>query len=342
MEPPLELTWGFKLGCVVRYDRQRYSQYLASGDGIFWETDQSLDLDAKFNHLVRSDIIQALKLEKIPVHGILGTLSSSERFAKWTVWLDGSIIPTPKQLPPEWAGSSYTGIELKTPIFLYKENAFQQLIQVISILNKKFSIFVNYTCGLHVHIGNGNEDIPFSTARNLATLATAFERQLNSLHPYYRIHNKYCRPLGWQWNGLDPIQIATEIEKFGNIDHLVEKLSQVQGNPEKHHAINFLNLIGRDCTRTIEFRQHKATTNPTAIIQWVRLCYELIRYCYHAGEIGVLCFLWDRLYREDYTLIDLLTDLGLGGPDSSAEYYGQAALYEHPQLNSHTQGPSED
>ncbi|KAL8882403.1 MAG: hypothetical protein Q9198_000597 [Flavoplaca austrocitrina] len=336
-ETSFELTWGLELELVVRYDRQRYSQYLVSGEGTFWKANASLDLNAKFNHLVRTDVIQALKLEQVPVHGILDDLSGPERFSKWTVWLDGSIVPNAQRLPSKWAGSSYTGVEIKTPVFYYQEKAFHQLIHVVRVLNDNFSIFMNNTCGLHVHVGNGMKGIPFSTVKNLAILATIFERQFNSLHPIHRVRNKYCRPLAQRWHGLDPILIASEIEAFKNIDQLVKKLSEVHGNPEKHHTINFRNLVCKDGTQTIEFRQHKGTTDPVAMIQWARLCCELVSYCYHAGEFGVLDFLCDRVSRKQYSVLDLLTDLGLGGPSSLADYYEQDGLYEHPRENWHYQ-----
>ncbi|KAL8768250.1 MAG: hypothetical protein Q9209_005481 [Squamulea sp. 1 TL-2023] len=342
MDTPFKLTWGLELEFVVRYDRARYSQYFVSRDGIFWEDGTSLDMNAKLNHLVRADIIQAFKLQKIPVYGILEELSGPERFSKWTVSHDSSIVPNLEQVPGDWAGSSYTGVELKTPIFLYREQAFRQLIQVLYILDNTFSIFVNHSCGLHIHVGNGTTDFPFSTVKNLASLATIFERQFISLHPTHRIHNKYCRPLGQRWHGLDPILIATEIEMFDSIDHLVNKLSDVHGNREKHHAINFCNLINKNGNRTIEFRQHEGTTDPVAMIQWTRLCCEMVLYCHQAGEFGVLYFVHDHAYRAVYSIVDLLTDLGLGGPNGVADYYEQKGLYEHPQQGWHWKCPASE
>ncbi|KAL8667548.1 MAG: hypothetical protein Q9168_007236 [Polycauliona sp. 1 TL-2023] len=319
MKHPSVLTWGLELELVVRYDRQRYSQHLPSGEGTFWKPDPPLDLDAKYNHLVRTDMIQALKLAQIPVNGILADLSGPEQFSRWTVWLDGSIVPNATKMSSKQEGSSYTGVEIKTPIFLYQEKAFSQLIRVMQILSQNFNISVNKTCGLHIHVGNGINGIPFSVVKNLAILATVFERQFNSLHPRHRIHNNYCRPLSQRWNGLDPNLIATEIESFANIEQLVAKLSAIHGQPEKHHAINFQNLVGKDGTHTIEFRQHRGTTDTVAMIQWARLCCDLIGYCYEAGEFGVLCFLAERVYREDYGIGELLGDLGMGGEGSLAE-----------------------
>ncbi|KAL8781447.1 MAG: hypothetical protein Q9213_005999 [Squamulea squamosa] len=339
MDTPFVLTWGLELEFVVRYNRERYSQCLMARNGIFWADGASLDMNAKLNHLVRADIIQAFKLQKIPVYGILDELSGPKRFSKWTVSLDGSIVPKAEQLPGDWTGSSYTGVELKTPIFFYREQAFQQLIQVLSILGNKFSIFVNHTCGLHIHVGNGITDLSFSTVKNLASLVTVFERQFMCLHPIHRIHNKYCRPLGQRWQPLDPVLIATEIEMFDSIDHLVNKLSEVHGNREKHHAINFCNLTNKNGTRTIEFRQHEATTDPIAMVQWARLCCELVRYCHNAGEFGVLYFVQEHAYKSVYSVVDLLTDLGLNGV---ADYYEQKGLYEHPQQSWHWKGPANE
>ncbi|KAL8724592.1 MAG: hypothetical protein Q9166_007868 [cf. Caloplaca sp. 2 TL-2023] len=344
MHPPLELTWGLELELVVRYERERYRKCLDWGDGIFWEAHPWVDNDAKLNHLVRADVIRALEKQGIPVHDILSQPTRHERFSKWTVWLDGSIKPDAEPVPTEWAGSSYTGVEIKTPVFLYNEKgsekpnqkAFEQLHHVISILNEQFSIFVNYTCGLHIHVGNGRSGFPFATVKNMALLATIFERQFNSLHPPQRIKNQFCRPLGQRWHRLDPVEIVADIESFNSTGNLVDELSDVYGNPEKHHAINFCNLISPNGTQTIEFRQHEGTTNPVAVLWWARLCCDLVCYCHEAGEFGVLDFIQDHMYEEHYSITDLLTDLGLS---PCADYYEQRGLYDHPKQDWHWRDP---
>lgn len=64
-----------------------------------------------------------------------------------------------------------------------------EVFHLLCVLNAHFSttrnqrLFVNSSCGLHVHIGNGTDKkgFPAKTARSMMALFTAFERQLDSI-----------------------------------------------------------------------------------------------------------------------------------------------------------------
>lgn len=257
LEAPLNLTFGVEMELVVRCDPERYSPRFESDNESFWDPSQKLSDSAKLKNLVRADIMHCLQLAGAPVHDLLSDPAGQDMYSKWTIGYDTTIVPRIELLPADWAGSEYTGVEIKTHIF-YNEGsmAYSQLLDVIKILNNNFSVFTNDTCELHVHTGNGTNGFPLATVKNLAFLVTIFERQFNSLHPIARVKNSYCRPPGKAWPRVDPAVIAAAVEGFKDLEHLVEKFSVVHGEYVKYHAYNLCNLDDDELCRTIEFRQH--------------------------------------------------------------------------------------
>ncbi|KAL8702729.1 MAG: hypothetical protein Q9201_004105 [Fulgogasparrea decipioides] len=332
MDVPLNLTFGVEMELVIRYDPRRYRPYLESGEGVFWKASQKLSTSAKLNNLVRADIIQVLRTIGVPVHGILDRRTEEDRYSKWTVQHDSSIAPHKDVLRPEWAGSAYTGVEITTPILVFEPRAFFQLFEVINILEQNFSILTNVTCGTHVHVGNGTKGFPVTAVKNFMLLVTAFERHFNSLHPSHRINNKYCRPPGRAWPHAEPDFIAAAIENPEEMDDLVLKVNVVHNVMERNHAYN-LNNLGHDnegkwLSQTIEFRQHEGTFDPMAIMQWTRLCLELVNGSYDSGDLGMFDFVQNYLYSGKFSVTDLFGKLGL---DDSAQYYSGTKIYQHPR-----------
>ncbi|KXT07760.1 hypothetical protein AC579_7071 [Pseudocercospora musae] len=56
-----------------------------------------------------------------------------------------------------------------------------------------YRLTVNETCGLHVHIGNGNTSFPLTTVKNLLAISVANEKQIDSMHSRSRIDGRTLR-----------------------------------------------------------------------------------------------------------------------------------------------------
>ncbi|KAF7194568.1 hypothetical protein HII31_04074 [Pseudocercospora fuligena] len=53
-----------------------------------------------------------------------------------------------------------------------------------------YRLTVNQSCGLHVHIGNGNRFFPLTTVKNLLAISVANEKQIDSMHSRSRIDGR--------------------------------------------------------------------------------------------------------------------------------------------------------
>ncbi|KAL8691608.1 MAG: hypothetical protein Q9218_003203 [Villophora microphyllina] len=359
MTRPLNLTFGVELEVIFRYDLQRYEKYIDADDGVFGELNvqEKQDFggsrdDAKLNRLVRADIIDCLRGAGIPVHGLLDKPKRQNEFSQWTISYDVSI-QTPKD------GACYTGVEIKSPVLFFSKKADEHIRKVIALLKQNFTVSTNESCGLHVHVGNRKDGFPLTTVKNLSMLVTAFERQVNSLHPASRATSRLCRPPGRLWHRMAPESVATAIERFTDLDSLVERLSvaHLRSNAEvgRFWAYNFINLtpktddpfdtFGSSGSNTIEFRQHAGTTDTREIISWAQLCCILVHSSHERGELGWYGFIAEHLYATNYTVIHLIRDLGYdeSAYDKLAEYYGtERKIYDHPKQMWQWQNPRDD
>ncbi|KAK4963411.1 hypothetical protein LTR10_001040 [Elasticomyces elasticus] len=168
--------------------------------------------------------------------------------------------------------------------------------------------FTNSSTGLHVHVGNGDRDLPLRTAKNLMQLATAFERVIDTIHSTNRIaYPKIFRPeastigdffhtpLSWfhlnngktqsgmLYDWLGSIELARSIEALNKICSVSEPVRREKGILERiywgHNSSYNLDSLHLSDLGKIEFRQHAGTLDFLEILHWVMLTTSMIRYC---------------------------------------------------------------
>ena len=134
----LSVTFGIEIEFVVAYQAANY----ANGP----------HLDP--NSSVRAHIIHLLQEAGLSVNG----LNPPFNYEFWTVDTDGSIKAEPEDpLLPLWDGLHFSAVELISPSFFWSQSAvaFQQLEMALQIIQQAFTAFTNRSCGLHIHVGNG-------------------------------------------------------------------------------------------------------------------------------------------------------------------------------------------
>jgi hypothetical protein len=128
---------------------------------------------------------------------------------------------------------------------LVKESELEPIItKVCGVLNSELDARVNKTCGLHVHLDARSKRTLESRAKMYNKLATNV-MFLASLVPKSRRTNSYCR-----------------------INDPSESLESMLERDERYYMINPTSLKKH---KTIEVRAHSGTTDPTKIINWVKL-----------------------------------------------------------------------
>ncbi|MCJ1469608.1 hypothetical protein MMC07_008243 [Pseudocyphellaria aurata] len=293
-------------------------------------------------------ILEILRAKGFSAHGF-----GSTSIWDWTVTIDGSVS--------DKSCINSNGIELKSPALDYSPSALQQVMDVVKLLVSELNPYVNKTCGLHVHVGNESRGFTVRTLKTFASLITAFEQQLNSLHPLDRHENGFAKPLHWAFcKDTSPRDKMLIIDELETVDDLICRFHPVydassgeyvaaasrhlgwsndacsteyasEASPDydwsndRNMAFNFFNLRSDEPLNTIEFRQHQGTLDPDQIANWVRLTCTLVHMS-HANEDAVFDLIEQHLDDPNYTVMDLVADLHL--PDLASFYAPLVARHE--------------
>lgn len=306
MGAPLCLTFGVELEFIVSYNPAGYEEKMRNAREIFQELNTTPTLHEKYGILVRLDMIQLLNENGFDTNDYEGTEST-----KWTVDTDGTVTPAVDR-------DNWCAIEVKTPVFFYSDaDASREIEMVVELLVSNFGLYTNDNCGLHVHVGNESSGFELRTLQNFCSLITAFDRQLDSLHPYDRLQTPYAKSTRTAF-----IPSATLTDNLSIIDRLisVEDLVDQFHEHDKYMAFNFYNLREdvEKPLRTIEFRQHQGTLDPDLIINWVKVACGLVHRSY-TNPGGFRDLIDTHMHdSKSYTVIDLFTDLQLR---DLAEFY---------------------
>jgi hypothetical protein len=283
----LNLTFGVEIEFILAFIRTRewelrYETIKAKGLGT-GETRlaELIEMDQE-----RSTIVDSLRGASIPVND-LGEVDST----RWSVESDGSVIPTEEEkehrtprfgngqecllTEEQWEKLTYCSVEVKSCVLPFNGYSLQEVELVVQTIVKNHAVYVNWTCGLHVHVGNQNFGFPIQTLKNFATLVTCFEQQINEIHPRHRLTSDFCLLESTAFHPEDrsPIRMAEIIDRFETVEDVISRFGVDRNDPvviQHNWCYNFNNLLWRKDRRTIEFRQHASTLDSAAILRWIR------------------------------------------------------------------------
>jgi len=235
-------------------------------------------------------------------------------------------------------------IELISPVLKFEEAGIKEVLKVCEVITNSYCVNFNETCGLHVHVGLGNEKSRFQLehVKRLYAFLWAFEPQFDSLHPPHRFNNLYCETLRGQMKPYHPQGLAQPMMQplVGIIKSLransIVKVGDVVGQ-DKYQSYNISSLVAQEYMEnpgpsTVEIRQHAATMDPVAVYHWIHVCVGIIRFTRDVDMMYFHKLLSLAVYEDfddidsgklplcetDLTIIDLLKAMvGLeGGPGS--------------------------
>lgn len=162
------------------------------------------------------------------------------------------------------SGSSSWGLELVTPV-LHGTRDYERLMLVLNAINHIDGVWINKSCGLHIHVGVENWDV--SNFKNLVKRYAKFERALDSIMPNSRRRNNgsYCESNFLRYASLKDV--------YKNIDKqkTVRKLTDTCG----YSRYTKLNLQSFWKHGTVEFRHHSGTVNADKISNWLKVCLAM-------------------------------------------------------------------
>ena len=334
---PLHLTFGIEFEFIVFFDPITY--YPRSSPEKIKEgcpqRDHPNALQVHCDKAVKTHMVEVLRTAGLEVNNLN---QMPLDYSKWTVDDDDSIDcpdlsdSSDNQHRGRWIAS----IELKTLKMAYFFPSMEAVIQTLDVLWRNFTCATNQSCGLHVHVGNAGPDghsqgFPLKTLKSLATLASVFNRQFNSLHPYHRIANIHCRSPAQNFPDTDPWEIASTIDSALTTDELIDMMSSDENGDERGFAINFRSLLPESGLRTLEFRQHEATLNPKVVGIWLTLVCGLLSVCHRLtpAQLASLVRSYAGKEKEEFGITHLLAALGMG---DFAAFYARRGIYRHPRM----------
>ena len=325
MATSVQLTIGVEFEFIIRYNRETYRPYI-SGRGIAPLIENCYLEQQKFDIMVRCHVIGILGKcgFRVNPYSFLGEYQKG--YDKWSVVPDGSINSSSEMEDPRWAGMSFTGVEVRTPAYPLCSKAIREIQQVLHILNHYFDVFVNSSCGLHVHVGIGCAGFPVDTVKNLCSLGTGFETQFNSLHPLDRIDNLYSKPPGRVLPYSSPSEKLKTIDALGRIPDIVRHFNMIEELPDSSTAYNLANLQYGD-KHTIEFRQHAGTLDPIAVTKWIELVTGLVTISHTRPYPAFKALLQEHVNDSRFSVDKLLHALNL---HDLAEFYRLRGTFTHP------------
>lgn len=307
------------------------------------------------NRSMKQQIAQKLRDAGLPATVTLDPESKNEALVRsnepwqeghWVVTTD-SPISSPYDLHDWWP------CEVISPPYIFCRESLDAVLLACYVLTSNYRLNVNESCGLHVHVGNGNENFSLDTLRNLFAFLWAFEPVIDSLHPGFRHNGAYFSSLRkssklGKGSGLSTLEclgrILMELGRF----KLFDLMSDV--SPYNVEAVTVRNLklspvMGkeRETKLTIEFRQHEGTLDGERVINWVKTVVGLLEFAEDCDPVFLTAFVTEYAMLEDsghggmYDIVDLLRDIGL---DEPATFYEERRHYIieseiHELLHSH-------
>lgn len=320
MEIPMQPTFGVELEFIVRYRIEDYEPAFAMGEGDLCPTHLYMSRSAQFAAIIGKRIVATLRKAAYIVNDVFSRIN----YENWTVANDGTISWDDLEIS---RGFDYCGVEFKTPALPYSEEALILIQRAVMLIKSHFQVFVNQSCGLHVHVGNRDSGFPLQTLKNIGMLTTIFERQIDMIHPEHRLASLYAQRVASQFRQMGPLERAQRIDDIEDIEELIDCYHlRSSGVREGYMAYNFLNLVTGRGLKTVEFRQHEGSLDPEVIIRWAQLANSIVMIAHNVGAQGFAQLVQDHAFDSDYTIIDLLRDLGL---NELANYYWGHGIHQH-------------
>ena len=344
--PPLKLTFGVELEFVLGYLlKSGWDRHLIESErqGAS-RNERSIELQAH-DKRERNRIVLKLRETGLDVNDVHET-----DYARWTVASDGSVSAREASLSlvQHWANGTksvlteegrrnllFCDVEVKSRVLPCNACSFQEVDKVVTAIVKNFPVFVNESCGLHVHVGNQRQGFPLQTVKNLATLVTCFEKQFNQLHPLHRLQAEYSmqQTTAFEPEDRDPWYIAGLIDGFEDLETFLNTFGKDRTDKalfEHHWCYNFNNLQLSWTKKTIEFRQHAGSLDADTILRWVNFACALVALSHYVEKEGFweIMLDWEFLAPPEagWNVLKLFHMLHL--PMLADMFRGH--IYEHP------------
>ena len=329
---PIAFLFGVEIETVLKIPKQQAKHISQLYDGEDW-------IDSRGSEYLF--LVDLLASYGIPVDGSRPVAGISRNWTEscdmWSFKRDPTILECEDGNRRYDPGYTYLAVEIISRVLPATDEGFHEVVEVLDIIKSQYQLIDNSSCGLHVHVGASREDKrwPLGTLKRFAQLILAFEHQINSLHPDWRINgNKYCvqNSESELLQQPDPFLRGEAIELCTEDDFEGGFIKMMNPNFHRQMAYNFTNLSsimypGEMTKRTIEWRQHEGTSDGLRIGAWCEFATGLVKYAHETPQLEQL-ELWSNAALDDsFTILDLIKAIGL---DHLADFYSDR-IFERPR-----------
>lgn len=253
----------------------------------------------------------------------------------WWVTGDASIEPEATHL---FKDLDWFQMELNSPALMWFPEALATIRSAVETLTANFLINSGDTCGLHVHVGYGQEGYQLQSLKDIMSFLWCFEPQITTIHPERRMHTIYASCLqegsiiAQTWGELHEMRVRpeeavaiiqstksindliTECHGDGGLNEMVYRFSQLRIRPNGMPQEPF--------KRTVEFRQHAASLEFPRVEAWINTVVGIVELCVATSGTHWLRSFIDRQCNPE-TRINLVELLRLIGLQKESEFYAQ-------------------
>ena len=321
------MTFGVELEFAILYHSQEVKERKRRLNGTIIRT---MDIFS-------FDIQDQLKHAGILVNDYNPRFPLVENYQRWTLSEDEFKFP---ELPQD---VHYAPMEVISRILPSKQASFAEVRKVVSLIASRYKIKTNFTTGLHIHVGNGDRGFSLRCLRNLMQLVTAFEHEIESLHPDSRTKDSYeddswpsyfsAPSQNWSLHPREgPLRSVQIIQQARTLDELIELMHPCG---TKFQAYNISGLRP-DEKQTIEFRQHIGSMDPDAVVAWAQFTTGLVTFAHNVSTPRLLDLLARQFGEasslppprsEKMDILEFMEEIGVG---HLVGFYKQR-LYRRPR-----------
>ncbi|KAI1777357.1 putative amidoligase enzyme-domain-containing protein [Hypoxylon cercidicola] len=202
-----------------------------------------------------------------------------------------------------WLGKEITSDVMRCDDLTFYTKRIRDICRAI----RTTRVHLNDTCGVHIHVGHGDESFSLITMKKFSTLILLVDELLLNLHHPSRHNNSYCEALdrlsfvklrsmksfleverirlckaqSQQMNEFIPTCLSTvQTKRTMQGARDIEELAEIMGNhtylPSERGSVGFRRFLPAGKTggntHTFEFRQMAGCLDPDPIIHWVKVC----------------------------------------------------------------------
>ncbi|KAI5813183.1 putative amidoligase enzyme-domain-containing protein [Pyronema omphalodes] len=193
----------------------------------------------------------------------------------------------------------FASVEIVSPVFRFGIRGWRKEVDtILAVLNDgDFRTTVNPSCGMHIHIGRGNQGFQVQDLKRFAAVALSLQRRMDGFHADCRRGNRFCQANKGSLQAISRCRTNRELVHMFHAD--------ARGELVKYYKVNFIPVL-RGGKGTVEFRQHRGSITGQEIGMWVNFVGKFV-----AGAMNTKAWdgiglnwryrdpLWDEIVRDE-------------------------------------------